>query len=99
MAFRRGEVWLVTYPFTDLLSTKVRPAIVCSTDQYHYSEPDIIWAPLTSNVSAATGPFDYVLKDWTTAGLKKESAFKPVLATLDPMLAVHRIGQITEADL
>src|SRR5437763_797394 len=99
MAFQRGDVWLVNYPFSDLLSTKVRPAVICSTDDYHAKQPDLMLVPLTSKIAAATGEFDYVLKDWNAAGLKKESALKPVVATLDPTLAVHRIGTVSEADI
>ena len=28
MRAKRGEIWLVRFPFTDLSSTKVRPAVV-----------------------------------------------------------------------
>ncbi len=28
MSSRRGEIWLVRFPFTDLTTTKVRPALV-----------------------------------------------------------------------
>jgi hypothetical protein len=28
MCAKRGEIWLVRFPFTDLSSTKVRPAVV-----------------------------------------------------------------------
>lgn len=99
MKFQRGDVWLVKYPYTDLTATKVRPAIVCSTDAYHVEQPDIIVAAVTSNISAATGTLDYVLKDWAAAGLKFESAFKPVVATLGPSLAIHRIGALSADDL
>ena len=99
MAFSRVEVWLIKYPYSDLSSTKVRPAVVCSTDAYHHEQPDIMVAALTSNVSAAVASFDYVLQDWATAGLRFESALKPVIATLDPALAVHRIGKLSATDM
>ena len=28
---KRGEIWLVRFPFTDLVSTKLRPALVWAT--------------------------------------------------------------------
>ena len=56
-------------------------------------------AALTTNVHAATGSLDYLLQDWQSAGLRFETAFKPVLATLDPALIVHSLGFLTVHDL
>ncbi len=61
---RRGDVVLLPFPFADLTTTKVRPALVLSSPLYHKSEPDIIVAALTSNVAAHQGPTDYTLQDW-----------------------------------
>ena len=82
MTFQRGDVVLVPFPFSDLSTTKVRPAIVVSSALYHATEPDLLLAAITSNIAAATGPLDYVLKDWQTANLRYPSAFKPVLCCL-----------------
>lgn len=99
MKSRRGDVVLVPFPFSDLSTTKVRPAVVVSSTLYHSTEPDLLLAALTSRVAAATSPFDYVLNDWRTAGLRYPSALKPVLFTLDPAHVVYRIGALTSADL
>ena len=99
MTFQRGDVVLVPFPFSDLSTTKVRPAIVVSSALYHATEPDLLLAAITSNIAAATGPLDYVLKDWQTANLRYPSAFKPVLFTLDPTRVIYRIGALTSSDL
>jgi mRNA interferase MazF len=98
MEFQRSDVLLVPFPFSDLSSTKVRPAVVVSSSVYHAAEPDLILAAITSNVVAATGPTDYVLQDWQAAGLCYPSALKPVLFTLDPSRVIHRVGRLTVAD-
>ena len=99
MTFQRGDVVLVPFPFSDLSAAKVRPAVVISNDPYHSTEPDLILAALTSQVAAATGPFDYPLSDWQAAGLRFPSALKPVLVTLDPNRVVHRVGALSTTDL
>ena len=99
MAFRRGDVLLVPFPFSDLSTTKVRPAVVVSGSLYHRSEPDLLLAAITSRVAAATGPFDYGLSDWRAAGLRYPSALKPVLFTLDPGRVIHHVGALTARDL
>jgi len=99
MTFQRGDVVLVPFPFSDLSTTKVRPAVVVSSSLYHETEPDLLLAALTSRVAAATGPFDYVLSDWREARLRFASALKPVLFALDPARVVHTIGALSAADL
>lgn len=98
MASQHGDIVLVPFPFSDLSTTKVRPAVVVSSFLYHSTEPDLILAAITSKVSMATGSLDYVLDDWQTAGLRYPSAFKPVLFTLEPTRVVHHIGTLTPTD-
>jgi mRNA interferase MazF len=95
MAFQRGDVVLVPFPFSDLTATKVRPAVVVSGSLYHATEPDLMLAAVTSRVSAATGPLDYLLSDWRAAGLRYPSAFKPVLATPEPARVLYQVGTLT----
>lgn len=99
MAFQRGDVVLVPFPFSDLSTIKVRPAVVISGSLYQTTEPDLILAALTSKVGTATGPFDYVLNDWQKAGLRSPSALKPVLLTLQPTRVIYTIGTLDSADL
>src|SRR5207248_5999604 len=99
MAFQRGDVALVPFPFSDLTATKVRPAAVVSGSLYRATEPDLMLAAVTSTVSAATGPLDYLLSDWRAAGPRYPSAFKPVLATLEPARVPYRVGTLTPPDL
>jgi len=92
-------VVLIPFPFADLTSAKVRPALVVSGALYHRSEPDILVAAITSNVSAHQGPTDYTLKDWRRAGLLARSVVKASLATLEPSLVRHRLGRLSDRDL
>jgi len=44
MNFSKGDVVLLPYPFTDLRTTKVRPAVVVASATGHYS--DIFVVPI-----------------------------------------------------
>ena len=49
MIFQR-DIVLLTFPFSDLKSSKVRPAIVLSNDKYNRRSQDFAAVPLTSNL-------------------------------------------------
>ena len=44
------DIVLLTFPFSNLQSSKVRPAIVLSNDRYTRRSEDFVAAPLTSNL-------------------------------------------------
>lgn len=44
------DVVLLSFPFSDLRGSKVRPAIVLSNDRYNRRSEDFVAAPLTSNL-------------------------------------------------
>ncbi len=55
MIFQRDI--LLTFPFSDLKSSKVRPAIVLSNNKYNRRSEDFVAVPLTSNLRLR----DYVI--------------------------------------
>ncbi|MDE1853437.1 MAG: type II toxin-antitoxin system PemK/MazF family toxin [Thaumarchaeota archaeon] len=46
------EIVLISFPFSDLQTSKVRPAVVMSKDSYNSRSGDFIAVPLTSNLKA-----------------------------------------------
>lgn len=93
MAFPRGGVVLLPFPFSDVLSTKVWPAVVLSSAEYQEYQPDLLVAAITSRLLTPPGPFDYVLADWAWAGLRLPSALNPNIATIHPSRVLHRWGR------
>lgn len=89
---------LVVVDFPGAQGTKRRPAIVLSSDGYHQTRPDIILGLITSNVASATGPTDYILQDWKTAGLRTQSAFRAFLVTLPRTAVIATIGKVSDRD-
>ena len=66
---------LVTADFPGVIGIKRRPAVVISTADYHTHRPDVILGIITTQIASATTPTDYVLRDWSIAGLNRPSAF------------------------
>lgn len=99
MAFQRGDVVLVPFPFTDLSVAKTRPAVVVSSDLYHQVRPDLLLAYVSSQVSKAHPILDYLLQDWAAAGLPRPSFFRPKVAAIEPVLVAHQVGRLSARDL
>lgn len=97
MAYQKGDVVLVPFPFADARATKARPALVLSDTSYEQSTGNVILAQITSQ--PARFPSDYVLQDWAKAGLKKPSIVRLKLATLTASLVRYKPGVLTPADV
>ncbi len=99
MVFQRGDVVLIPFPYTDLSASKTRPAVIVSSTIYHTTRPELLLAYVSSQISQANPTIDYVLADWTAAGLLKPSFVRPKIAAVEPTLVVHRVGTLSKQDL
>jgi len=99
MAFRRGDVILIPFPYTDLSAAKTRPAVVVSSDIYHAARSELLLAYVSSQVSQANPTIDYVLADWAAAGLLKPSFVRPKVAAVEPALVAYHVGTLSARDL
>ncbi len=51
MAYRQGDIVLVSFPFTDLTSSKRRPALVLSPDSFNAAGEHLVLAAVTSHIT------------------------------------------------
>ncbi len=93
----QGDILLVPFPFTDQQTTKRRPAVVVSGKTYNQTHPDIILAPVTSQIHRALDTVE--LMDWQQAGLIKPSVVKPILSSFEGDLIIRQLGQLSPRDL
>ena len=89
------KVVLVRYPFSDLSGSKIRPAVIVNAP--HISK-DVFILPLTSKTQSLLAG-EFVLKDWSQAGLNVETAVKRGVYTVRENLIVQRVGRLSAADL
>lgn len=99
MAYQRGDVVLIPFPFTDLSASKTRPAVVVSSTLYHTTRSDLLLAYVSSQVSKSVPQLDHVLLDWSLAGLPKPSFVRPKFAAIEPSLIVYHVGNLSSRDL
>ncbi len=82
---------LLPIPFTDLSSSKVRPAIVVG----HGSWPgDLFVVAVTSQLANA----DLLVNQWANAGLNVPSGIKGQICTVEIRLVRKVVGRITAQD-
>ncbi len=93
-----GDVVLVSFPFTNQVAAKRRPAVVISGRAYNLGKPDVVVMAITSQMRATQGLGEVWLVGWEAAGLVKPSAVKPVIATLESGLVLRRLGALGDQD-
>ncbi|MBI2927978.1 MAG: type II toxin-antitoxin system PemK/MazF family toxin [Verrucomicrobia bacterium] len=91
MSFSRNEVVLLPFPFSDLRSNKVRPAVVLGLSAY---PGDVFVVPISSRLRQV----DFVLEDWRAAGLNVRCGIKSQIAAVEGRLIIKAIGVLSSRD-
>ena len=97
--FRKGDVVLVPFDFTDRSGAKWRPAVIVSSNDYNQKTPDVLIASITGNLRAIPHPGDRRLADWQAAGLVKPSLAQTKIATIEASLIGRKLGTLSSADM
>jgi mRNA interferase MazF len=96
---KRGQIVLLSFPFTDLQTKKVRPAVVVSSDSFNTRANDAIFIFITSK--RYDGPFDIWLDQGTpefqTTKLKMPSTLRvSKVMCLEQDLVKRRLGYLDD---
>ncbi|MBN2416541.1 type II toxin-antitoxin system PemK/MazF family toxin [bacterium] len=98
MTCKKWTIVLVPFPFSDLSTTKKRPALVVSPDEYNtYS--DAVIAFITSNLDVKHRLGDYLIQNWHEAHLPKPSMIRMKFATIDNKMIIKQIGRLSAYDI
>lgn len=91
--FTRGEVVLVSFPFSDLSQTKLRPAMVLAEVEYG----DLLLCQITSKNYGDRQAVAIAATDFEKGSLPRASFARPGrLTTVDPSLVSRSLGKLTE---
>lgn len=96
--YRRWDLILVPFPFTDLTAAKRRPALVVSPDDYNAATGDVVIAFVTSRLGQDPRPGDHRIALWRESGLPKPSTLRMKLATVDSGIVRKRIGELATGE-
>lgn len=96
-ALDRGDVVLLPFPFTDLSTTKQRPAVVLTPRSFNEHNLDVIVAAITSNLAHPQGlDLQLTEEDVATGGLTKPSLVRTAkIVTIDKQLIRKKLGNLT----
>src|SRR5437899_3020971 len=85
-SYKRGDVVLVPFPFTDLSSAKQRPALVVSADVFNSTRDDVLVAAITSHIPAQFAADEFMIPgdELAVCGLPK-----PSILRLSKLVALH----------
>jgi len=89
----KGDIVLVSFPFTNLKGIKRRPAVIL-----YIGEMDVVAAFITSRI-AKMSYFELLINPSEANRLKKPSLIKTTkICTLDKNLIVGKLGELTEME-
>jgi mRNA interferase MazF len=93
--YKRGEIVLIPFPFSDLSYTKRRPVLVISKTAHNYSSSDMIVVAITSNL-IQNGIF-INSNDLTMGVLPKTSIIRcEKIYTLEQNIVVKQFGVLSD---
>jgi mRNA interferase MazF len=100
---KRGDVVLVVFPNSDLVTFKRRPALVVQADDLDTGLPQVVVAMITSNLARRGHPsrafFPLHSAAAKTAGLRTDSiVMADNLATILDKAIVGRLGRLNELE-
>jgi len=97
-AYRRGDVVLVGFVFSDESGQKRRPAVVISTPAYHRSRQEVVVVAITSNVERRLVG-DHFIADWQRAGLLFPSVVTGIIRTIKRPMINRKLGSMATPDV
>lgn len=97
-AYEPGDVVLVPFPFGQRAGGRKRPALIISGTGYNQGTGQLIIAQVTGRVSGSSRVGDYLVQDWSAAGLIGPSIVRARVATVESGLVLRKLGSLTTED-
>jgi len=98
--YKRGDVVLVCFPFTDLTATKQRPALIISPDSVNRFTQDLILAAITSHLTEDEHNIALSETDFLHGKLPKKSVVRLTkMFTMHSSLIRKKIGALKPAKM
>lgn len=96
--YRRGDVVLVNFVFTDETGVKHRPAVIISSDSYQSGQQEAIIAAITSRTDRILAG-DHLISDWKSARFLFPFVATGIIRTLKAGIVDRKLGSLSHTDL
>jgi mRNA interferase MazF len=96
--YKRGDVVLVRFIFSDETGERQRPAVILSSDAYHKSRQEAIIAAITSRTDRILVG-DHLINDWEGAGLLFPSVATGIIRTIKQGMIARKLGTMPLPDM
>jgi len=95
--YKRGDVVIVNFGFSEGAGAKKRPALIISADKYNKRRQEVIALAITSNTKRILFG-DTKLVQWKEAALLYPSVIAGIVRTIKKSMIYRRIGALTQKD-
>ena len=93
--YKQGDILLIPIPFSDLTSSKKRPVVVLSNNDYNDKTHDIVVAAITSNITTKEYTVIITTKDLNEGNLQVDSCIRvDKIYTLSQSIVISRFGAV-----
>lgn len=96
--FKRGDIVVVPFPYSDKLAEKRRPALVVSSDKFN-ARSGYLWVAMVTSKTQKLSADDVVF-DHSKAGLSKPSMVRVAkIATIEADRVIRTTGRLEKSDI
>lgn len=99
MTYKRFDVVVVPFPFTETSTAKKRPALILSDEQNFNSLLKKSVMAMITTATHSPWALDVAIADLKVTGLKAASIVRMKLFTLDDVLVAKKIGTLSPQDV
>lgn len=93
--YKQRDILLIPIPFSDLTSSKKRPVLVLSNDDYNNKTDDVIVAAITSNITRKDYTVIISNRDMEEGNLHVDSCVRvDKIYTLSQNIVINRFGRV-----
>jgi len=96
--YEKWDIILVPFPFTNLTTSKKRPALIVSPNEYN-EKLDVVIAFITSKLDLEYRIGDYKIQEWGKSNLPKPSMLRMKFAIIDKSIIIKKLGRLSEKDV
>ena len=88
--YKRGDIVLVDFGFSEGTGSKKRPTLIISSDNYHKGRQEVIVVAITGNIKRALCG-DTKIDKWKEAGLIYPSLVTGIIRTIKESMIIRKL--------